>query len=213
MGQVAARTPAEGRRECPKKRMSWSSMSPRTVSRWTDRKPASTSSARRRRCRQRMKMTLTDLWKKRRSLRRTMRRRAPPAWQSVISSQLLPQSSAYRARIRSRRKRAQSLNRESPGAAISWDTFRVAFEKVAPRRQNARPSPGKVPSPCTAPARPDGRPWLLHHQSPTKVGTYAYVNPVVAVALGHFVGGEVLDLRTVLSGTRRGGPGYKGRPV
>lgn len=27
--------------------------------------------------------------------------------------------------------------------------------------------------------------WLLHHESPTKVGTYAYVNPVVAVALGH----------------------------
>lgn len=40
--------------------------------------------------------------------------------------------------------------------------------------------------------------WLLHHQSPTKVGTYAYVNPVVAVVLGHFLGGEVLDLRTVL---------------
>src|ERR1700691_510921 len=27
--------------------------------------------------------------------------------------------------------------------------------------------------------------WLLHHESPTKVGTYAYVNPVVAVALGY----------------------------
>lgn len=40
--------------------------------------------------------------------------------------------------------------------------------------------------------------WLIHHQSPTKVGTYAYVNPVVAVALGHFLGGEVLDVRTVL---------------
>ncbi|HEV2441197.1 MAG TPA: EamA family transporter [Steroidobacteraceae bacterium] len=39
--------------------------------------------------------------------------------------------------------------------------------------------------------------WLIHHQSPTKVGTYAYVNPVVAVALGHFLGGEVLDSRTV----------------
>lgn len=34
------------------------------------------------------------------------------------------------------------------------------------------------------------------HGSP--LGTYAYVNPVVAVALGHFVGGEVSDLRTVL---------------
>ncbi|HEY7888004.1 MAG TPA: EamA family transporter [Steroidobacteraceae bacterium] len=40
--------------------------------------------------------------------------------------------------------------------------------------------------------------WLLHHQSPTKVGTYAYVNPVFAVLLGHFLGGEVLDIRTVL---------------
>jgi drug/metabolite transporter (DMT)-like permease len=40
--------------------------------------------------------------------------------------------------------------------------------------------------------------WLIHHQSPTKVGTYAYVNPVVAVALGHFLGGEVLDFRTLL---------------
>ena len=42
--------------------------------------------------------------------------------------------------------------------------------------------------------------WLIHHQSPTKVGTYAYVNPVVAVVLGHYLGGEVLDARTV-SGT------------
>jgi drug/metabolite transporter (DMT)-like permease len=40
--------------------------------------------------------------------------------------------------------------------------------------------------------------WLIHHQSPTKVGTYAYVNPVVAVVVGHFLGAEVLDLRTVL---------------
>lgn len=40
--------------------------------------------------------------------------------------------------------------------------------------------------------------WLLHHQAPTKVGTYAYVNPVVAVVVGHFLGGEVLDVRTVL---------------
>lgn len=40
--------------------------------------------------------------------------------------------------------------------------------------------------------------WLIHHQSPTKVGTYAYVNPVVAVLLGYFLGGEALGLRTVL---------------
>jgi len=40
--------------------------------------------------------------------------------------------------------------------------------------------------------------WLIHHESPTKVGTYAYVNPVVAVLLGHFLGGEALGLRTIL---------------
>lgn len=40
--------------------------------------------------------------------------------------------------------------------------------------------------------------WLIHHESPTKVGTYAYVNPVVAVLLGYFFGGEGLGLRTVL---------------
>jgi drug/metabolite transporter (DMT)-like permease len=40
--------------------------------------------------------------------------------------------------------------------------------------------------------------WLLHHESPTKVGTYAYVNPVVAVLLGYFFGGESLGLRTIL---------------
>jgi drug/metabolite transporter (DMT)-like permease len=40
--------------------------------------------------------------------------------------------------------------------------------------------------------------WLLHHESPTKVGTYAYVNPVVAVALGYFVGGEAVGPRTLV---------------
>ncbi|HWF38259.1 MAG TPA: EamA family transporter [Candidatus Acidoferrales bacterium] len=40
--------------------------------------------------------------------------------------------------------------------------------------------------------------WLIHHESPTKVGTYAYVNPVVAVLLGYFLGGEPLGMRTVL---------------
>lgn len=40
--------------------------------------------------------------------------------------------------------------------------------------------------------------WLIHHESPTKVGTYAYVNPVVAVLLGYFLGGEALSGRTVL---------------
>jgi drug/metabolite transporter (DMT)-like permease len=40
--------------------------------------------------------------------------------------------------------------------------------------------------------------WLIHHESPTKVGTYAYVNPVVAVLLGYLLGGEGLGLRTIL---------------
>src|SRR5260370_16547930 len=40
--------------------------------------------------------------------------------------------------------------------------------------------------------------WLIHHKSPTKVGTYAYVNPVVAVLLGYFFGGESLALPTLL---------------
>ena len=40
--------------------------------------------------------------------------------------------------------------------------------------------------------------WLIHHESPTKVGTYAYVNPLVAVVLGYFWGGEALGMRTVL---------------
>ncbi len=39
--------------------------------------------------------------------------------------------------------------------------------------------------------------WLIHHESPTKVGTYAYVNPVVAVLLGYFLGGEALGPRTI----------------
>jgi len=40
--------------------------------------------------------------------------------------------------------------------------------------------------------------WLIHHESPSKVGTYAYVNPVVAVLLGYFLGGEGLGPRVVL---------------
>jgi drug/metabolite transporter (DMT)-like permease len=43
--------------------------------------------------------------------------------------------------------------------------------------------------------------WLLHHESPTRVGTYAYVNPVVAVILGYFLAGEEIGLRTVLGTT------------
>ncbi len=40
--------------------------------------------------------------------------------------------------------------------------------------------------------------WLLHHESPTRVGTYAYVNPVVAVILGYFFAGESIGPRTLL---------------
>jgi drug/metabolite transporter (DMT)-like permease len=40
--------------------------------------------------------------------------------------------------------------------------------------------------------------WLIHHESPTKVGTYAYVNPVVAILVGYFLGGEAIGLRTIV---------------
>jgi drug/metabolite transporter (DMT)-like permease len=39
--------------------------------------------------------------------------------------------------------------------------------------------------------------WLIHHESPTKVGTYAYVNPVVAVLVGYCLGGEAIGPRTI----------------
>jgi drug/metabolite transporter (DMT)-like permease len=40
--------------------------------------------------------------------------------------------------------------------------------------------------------------WLIHHESPTKVGTYAYVNPVIAVLIGYFFGGEGIGPRTIV---------------
>lgn len=40
--------------------------------------------------------------------------------------------------------------------------------------------------------------WLINNESPTKVGTYAYVNPVIAVLVGYFLGGEALTLRTIV---------------
>ena len=43
--------------------------------------------------------------------------------------------------------------------------------------------------------------WLLHRQSPTRVRTYAYVNPLEAAVIGHFLAGEPLTRYTVL-GTR-----------
>ena len=40
--------------------------------------------------------------------------------------------------------------------------------------------------------------WLLTVSSSSQVSTYAYVNPVVAVLVGYFLGGEALGLRTML---------------
>ena len=41
--------------------------------------------------------------------------------------------------------------------------------------------------------------WLLRHCDPGKVGTYAYVNPVVAMLLGTLFAHETLSLRTLLA--------------
>ncbi len=41
--------------------------------------------------------------------------------------------------------------------------------------------------------------FLLRHCDPSKVATYAYVNPVVAVLLGAFFAGESLSLRTAVA--------------
>lgn len=40
--------------------------------------------------------------------------------------------------------------------------------------------------------------WLLSHMPATSVSSYAYVNPIVAVALGHFVAHEPVSSRTLL---------------
>ena len=42
--------------------------------------------------------------------------------------------------------------------------------------------------------------WLLGRMPATRVASHAYVNPVVAVALGYFVAGEVVTAR-MLAGT------------
>ncbi|UCG53268.1 MAG: EamA family transporter [Candidatus Latescibacterota bacterium] len=42
--------------------------------------------------------------------------------------------------------------------------------------------------------------WLLRKTDPVLVGTYAFVNPVVAVALGWSLGGERFDIVTVFAG-------------
>jgi drug/metabolite transporter (DMT)-like permease len=39
--------------------------------------------------------------------------------------------------------------------------------------------------------------WLLGRMPATRVASHAYVNPIVAVALGYFVAGETITLRTV----------------
>jgi drug/metabolite transporter (DMT)-like permease len=40
--------------------------------------------------------------------------------------------------------------------------------------------------------------WLLARMPATRVSSHAYVNPVVAVALGYFVAGEVVTTRTLI---------------
>ena len=42
--------------------------------------------------------------------------------------------------------------------------------------------------------------WLLKHADPTLTGTYAYVNPLIAIALGYFVGGEELSASVFIAG-------------
>ena len=41
--------------------------------------------------------------------------------------------------------------------------------------------------------------WLLNHVPVTTVATYAYVNPIVAVALGVAFRGETMSLRSLLA--------------
>ena len=40
--------------------------------------------------------------------------------------------------------------------------------------------------------------WLLARMPATRVASHAYVNPIVAVALGYFVAGEIVTLRTLV---------------
>ena len=41
--------------------------------------------------------------------------------------------------------------------------------------------------------------WLLARMPATRVASHAYVNPLVALALGYFVAGEQLSMRTLLA--------------
>jgi drug/metabolite transporter (DMT)-like permease len=40
--------------------------------------------------------------------------------------------------------------------------------------------------------------WLLGHEPPTRVASYAYVNPVIAVLLGWSLGGEKISIQVIL---------------
>jgi drug/metabolite transporter (DMT)-like permease len=40
--------------------------------------------------------------------------------------------------------------------------------------------------------------WLLSHMPATRVASYAYVNPVVALAIGHWIGGETVSSHTLI---------------
>jgi drug/metabolite transporter (DMT)-like permease len=40
--------------------------------------------------------------------------------------------------------------------------------------------------------------WLLGRMSVTRVASHAYVNPLIAVALGYFVAGEIVTLKTLI---------------
>jgi len=42
--------------------------------------------------------------------------------------------------------------------------------------------------------------WLLGHMSATRVSSYAYVNPIIAVAIGHLWAGEPITPR-IIAGT------------
>ena len=42
--------------------------------------------------------------------------------------------------------------------------------------------------------------WLLKNADPTLAGTYAYVNPLIAIGLGYFVGGEKLSASVFAAG-------------
>ena len=40
--------------------------------------------------------------------------------------------------------------------------------------------------------------WLMHEVSPSQLGTYAYINPVIAVLMGHWLLAETLSARETI---------------